>query len=385
MPSIAMIMGIIVMLLVLVGSNCYITFRLYQGVKYIFPQLSAIIFIILGIIMVLPFILGFTRSMLPVSETVKRIFGVITSYWMGIFLYLFLYFLLADIILLLLRIIKAIQYPMPQGTYFFTGILMVLITAITVSYGIYNANRIKQVTYNIRLGKKAQGSEFNLILLSDLHLGAVGSEKRLEKLVQSINIIEPDIVCIAGDIFDNDYHAIHNPEEAIRLLKTIKSKYGVYACLGNHDAGRTFDKMLDFLERCNIKTLNDEYAIIDDRLVLIGRLDSSPIGGFGDMKRKNIEEIMSGIDTKLPVIVMDHNPIHIGEYGNEVDLILSGHTHRGQIFPGDLFTRALFVVDYGYYRKDDNSPHIVVTSGTGTWGMPMRIGSDCEIVNIYIR
>ena len=94
MPSIAMIMGIIVMLLVLVGSNCYITFRLYQGVKYIFPQLSAIIFIILGIIMVLPFILGFTRSMLPVSETVKRIFGVITSYWMGIFLYLFLYFLL---------------------------------------------------------------------------------------------------------------------------------------------------------------------------------------------------------------------------------------------------------------------------------------------------
>lgn len=385
MSVVGMIVGIIVMLLVLIGANSYIALRLYHGVKYLFPQIGAVIFITIGILITLPFILGFTRSLLPIPATAKNIFGVISSYWMGIFVYLILYFVIADIVLLILKIINVVPKPIPQSVHFILGLVVILATTVTVSYGIYNANRIKQVSYDIKLEEKIMASELNIVLISDIHIGALKSEKRLEKIVRSINDLEPDIVCISGDIFDNDYYAIHKPEESIKLLKSVKTKYGVYACLGNHDSGKTINQLLDFLDRSNIKVLNDEYVVIDKQFILVGRLDASPIGGYGDMRRKKFEEVMTGIDYTLPIIVMDHNPANIEEYGDKVDLILSGHTHRGQIFPGSMFTNAMFIVDYGYYRKDNNSPHVVVTSGAGTWGMPMRVGTNCEIVSIKLH
>ena len=217
-------------------------------------------------------------------------------------------------------------------------------------------------------------------------LGAVNSEKRLESIVKNINNLEPDIVSIAGDIFNDDYSAIQNPEEAIDLLKSITTKYGVYASLGNHDGGSTFDEMVRFLEKSDITLLNDEHVIIDDKFILIGRLDPSPIGGFGELQRKDITDILASIDdTNMPIIVMDHTPTKLEQYSEEIDLVLAGHTHRGQIFPGSLITNAIFEVDYGHYQKDATSPHVIVTSGVGTWGMPMRVGSNNEIVSINLH
>lgn len=82
---------------------------------------------------------------------------------------------------------------------------------------------------------------------------------------------------------------------------------------------------------------------------------------------------------------MDHNPSNINQYGNEIDLILCGHTHHGQILPGNLITDAIFDVAYGHYQKENNSPHVIVTSGVGIWGMPMRIGGNCEIVSVKLH
>ena len=120
-------------------------------------------------------------------------------------------------------------------------------------------------------------------------------------------------------------------------------------------------------------------------MALFGRVDPSPIGGFGELKRKEITESIASLDPKLPVVVMDHTPSNIEQYGENVDLVLAGHTHKGQIFPGSLITNAVFVVDYGHYQKDTVSPHVIVTSGVGTWGMPMRVGSNNEIVSINLR
>jgi len=192
-------------------------------------------------------------------------------------------------------------------------------------------------------------------------------------------------VCIAGDIFLDDFNIIRNPDKAIDLLKSIKTNYGVYACLGNHDGGSTLNQMTAFLEKSNIKLLNDEYIIIDDRLALFGRLDSRPIGGFGDLKRQDISGTIASVSENFPVIVIDHNPANIGEYGSEVNLILCGHTHKGQMFPGNLFTNAMFTAAYGHYQKDSSSPHVIVTSGASTWRPPMRIGTNNEIVSILIQ
>ena len=200
-----------------------------------------------------------------------------------------------------------------------------------------------------------------------------------------INDLKPDLVCIAGDVFDNDYCAIEDPDAAQRLLGSIQSTYGVYATLGNHDAGQTVPDMLQFLERSGVHTLNDAHRVIDDRFVLVGRLDGTPIGGTAGFQRADTKTVMDKVPQGLPVIVMDHNPANIGQYGAETDLIVCGHTHKGQLFPGSLITGLMYTVDYGYYQKDADSPHVVVTSGAGTWGMPMRVGTQCEIVSICLK
>ena len=140
--------------------------------------------------------------------------------------------------------------------------------------------------------------------------------------------------------------------------------------------------MVEFLEDSNINLLEDEYEIIDNRLILIGRLDASSIGGYGDKKRSELASFFTRDDPTLPVIVLDHNPARIDEYTTEADLILCGHTHKGQVFPGNLITNLMYTVDYGYYQKDISSPQVIVSSGIGAWGPPIRVGSDSEIVSI---
>ncbi len=148
-----------------------------------------------------------------------------------------------------------------------------MVTFAMVIYGIYNAKQIKHVSYHVQTKEMLLADQFRIVLISDIHLGAVNSEKNLSKIVHNINVLKPDIVCIAGDIFNDDYNSILDPEEAVGLLKSISATYGVYASLGNHDGGKTFDQMLGFLERSNIELLKDEHVIIAEQLCLIGRVD----------------------------------------------------------------------------------------------------------------
>lgn len=375
----------LIMLLMVGSASYYVAIRVYQCVNFIFPKINVKLYIAIFILITLIMIVGFMRAFLPFSVSVRNILKFISSYWIGIFIYLFLFFAVSDLILLFGKLVGIIPKPIIRNIRFVSGLIVIILTIMTVSYGIYNGNQIKKVSYDINLEEYNLSSELNIVLISDLHIGAVNSENRLNRIVNNVNDLKPDIVCIAGDIFDNDYYAIHNPDKAIEVLKNIDSKYGVYASLGNHDAGDTLDEMFDFLEKSNIKVLNDEYMVIDGSIVLIGRLDSSPIDGFNGMRRKNIGEVMENINIDLPITVMDHNPINIDEYDNSVDLILSGHTHKGQIFPGSIFTNMLYTVDYGHYQKDNDSPHVIVSSGAGTWGMPMRVGTNCEVVNIKLH
>jgi len=249
----------------------------------------------------------------------------------------------------------------------------------------FNAGRIGHVFYEIPKGEVSLG-DLKIVLISDLHLGAVNNtERNLGHIVQEINALDPDIVCITGDIFNDNFDAIRDPGRAAALLRGIEATYGVFACFGNHDGGSTFDSMMAFLEESNIRLLKDEHVIIDDRLALFGRLDARPIGGSGDLRRQDISEAIALVGASLPVIVMEHDPSLIGEYGSEVHLILAGHTHKGQVFPGSIITSIMFDTDYGHYQKDNESPHVITTSGVSTWGPPMRVGTNNEIVSIVLR
>ncbi|MBE7129304.1 metallophosphoesterase [Bacillus mycoides] len=381
MSKIGMILGVTFILIFYGGSNFYIGRKIFQWMKFLFPRINGTIYaVIYGV-----FALSLVMVFLPLPAIIKGVMSWVGSYWMGILIYLFIFFLLADLLILIGSILKIIPTPIPKNIPFFASLAAILLTVSFVSYGIYNANQIKHVSYDVQTKETTLSDGMKIILISDLHLGAVNSEKRLENIVQKINKLKPDLVCIAGDIFNDDYNALQDPERAINLLKSITATYGVYGSLGNHDGGKTFGDMITFLERSNIKLLNDDYQIIDERLVLFGRVDPSPIGGFDELKRKDVTEIIASLDASMPIVVMDHTPSNIEQYGEEVDLVLAGHTHRGQIFPGNLITNAVFEVDYGQYQKDADSPHVIVTSGVGTWGMPMRVGSNNEIVSINLH
>lgn len=373
-----------VLLTVLAGASCYVSGRLYQGLSCFFPGLRFWQFLLPVCALTGLLVLGFVRGLMPLSKNGKHVLGVISGYGMGICLYLLLFTAVADLLTLLSKLMKLpfTAHPLFRG-FVTAGVL--LLTLVTCLSGFVNGRRIDHVSYEIRLQGKQDISDLNVVLISDLHLGAIGSEGRLQRVVDEINALQPDLVCIAGDFFDTDFAAIQAPDAAVETLRKLRTTYGIYACLGNHDGGQTLGQMKAFLEQANIRLLDDAYTIIDDRLVLVGRLDSHAIGGYGAQSRKEVSAFFAREDSSLPVIVLDHNPANIGEYTTEADLILCGHTHRGQVFPGSLLTNRMFTVDYGYYREDAQHPHVIVTSGVGSWGMPMRVGTNCEIVTIRFR
>lgn len=376
-----MMLGVSLVLMVYGGVNVYIGRKLFRLLEQLFPSIHAVWFAIVYSLIALSLIVSF----LPVSRTIKRIANWIGSYWMGAFVYLWLFYVILDIVLLAATLMTIIRRPIEPSVHFYAGLLVVLLTIGFVSYGIAHARKLKHVAYAIKTNAAKHATPMKIVLVSDLHLGAVNSEKRLPLIVKKINEQKPDIVCVVGDIFNDDYTAIKNPQQAIEQLKSIAATYGVYASLGNHDGGKTFDQMVSFLEQSNIQLLRDEYTIIDERLALFGRLDPSPIGGYGAYKRKDITYKLKELDPNMPVVVMDHTPSHLEQYSEQVDLILAGHTHKGQVFPGNLITKKVFTVDYGHYQKDKDSPHVIVSSGAGTWGMPMRVGSSSEVVSIQIN
>lgn len=375
------ILIMLVLFSVLAGISYYLSCRLHQGFACFFSGMRFWPVLVIVCTLTLLMLLGFIRGSVPFSKGVKHIFGVIGGYCMGVMLYLLLFTAAADLLLLVPRLMK-LSFTAHRLYKGFVTVGVLLLTAITCIVGFINAQRINHVSYEIRLQDKQDVSDLNIVLISDLHLGAIGSESRLEKIVEQINALKPDVVCIAGDFFDTDFASILDPEAALQTLRKLQPTFGTYACLGNHDAGKTNGQMVSFLKKANIRLLNDAYTVIDDRLVLVGRLDRSPIGGYGEEKRQELSEFFTRDSPDLPVIVMDHNPANVDSYTTEADLILCGHTHQGQVFPGNLITSLMYTVDYGYYQKNAESPHVIVTSGVGYWGMPMRVGTNCEIVTI---
>ncbi len=377
------ILVMLILFALLIGISYYLAVRTHKGLIAFFPGCRLWPVWTFFIVLTLMVVLCFARSMLPFPNGVKHVIGGISAYCIGIYIYLFLFTVVAHFLTFLLHFTKAPFMARPHFTGFVTiGVL--LATAITCIAGFVNTRSVNHVSYEVQLDGLAPDSNLNVVMISDLHLGAAGSESRLGKIVDEINNLEPDLICIAGDFFDTDFGAIQNPERAIDTLRRLNATYGVYACLGNHDAGKTFPKMTDFIEKANIQLLNDEAVVINERLVLVGRVDSSPIGGYGPLQRKDFTQILTPEMKNLPVVVLDHNPANIHEYGEEADLILCGHTHKGQLFPANIITNLMYTVDYGYYQKDAKSPQVIVSSGVGYWGMPMRVGTQCEIVSIRI-
>ena len=370
----------VIAVLILAAINIYVARGLYRWLALVIPGVNLKAFITIYALLAVSMIAGF----LPLPSAVNAVVGRISAYWMGTFIYLLICFLAADIVVLLGRIVRIIPGPVPPDVLFFKGLAALFIALGVACYGFFNANQIRFTSYEMDLQGKSPRDGLKIALISDLHLGSLNAERNLVAIVEKVNGMEADIVCIAGDIFNDDVNTLSSPENVMGLFKSIKSAYGVYACMGNHDGGRKFDSVSGFLAGSGVRLLNDEYETIGENLIIVGRIDRSPIGGLAEMTRRDISDVLPPQDAGKTVIVMDHNPARIDEYGKETDLIVAGHTHNGQLFPMNLITNAMYAVQYGHYKKDADSPHVIVTSGAGTWGPPLRVGSNNEVVCITL-
>lgn len=282
----------------------------------------------------------------------RRFMKLLSNYWLGVLVYTIMTVGIADGLRLLIKYpLKNVAFPGREllfsnvGTAVVGAVCAVIITTVSI-YGMINAGNIQTTKYDISIDKKAgKLDSLNVVLIADLHLGYNIGCRHMEKMVERINAQNPDLVVVAGDIFDNEYEALENPDRLAAILRGIQSKYGVYACYGNHDiqekilAGFTFGgkekkessvKMDEFLEKSGITLLRDEYVLIDDSFYLYGRPDYER-PGRGIDERKSPQEITEDLDLSLPVLVIDHEPRELQELADAgVDADLCGHTHDGQ-------------------------------------------------------
>jgi len=297
--------------------------------------------------------------------------------YMLIMIYLFLSFVFVDIV----RLINVIVHFAPAGmqTFRMWAMLVTLgLTLIAMITGNYKFNHPSIVKLDIQTEKPQQNREIKVVAVSDIHLGVSIDKDFLKKYVRMINDQQPDIVLMAGDVADNATQPliIQNMAEELRQ---IKAPLGVYAISGNHEYyGENPFSTSEYLKTAGIITLRDSSILIDNSFYLVGRDDRT------NRNRKALNDIMSATDKSKPVILLDHQPFHLEEaQKNEVDLQISGHTHNGQFFPGNLFVKRMYELGYGYMKK--GKTHYYVSSGLGLWGPQYRIGTQSELVVIHLK
>lgn len=343
----------------------------WSGWSWIKPVVSDRfrLFYIIGLI--------FLASSLILSRVVSgsTVLSVIGSYWLALFSLLVL---LLPVIHLMVWLTKLLRLPL-HSVQKWSGIITLILLVVLLSYGSFNAYSPVTRTYDVHIDKAGPANgKLHIVMASDMHFGYLSGKNHAKRMVNEINALQPDIVLLPGDIVDDDI--VPYKDKGIgNILADIKAPLGVYASLGNHDRfkGET-EELIGLLEESGIQVLYDESLEVGGWLTLIGRKD------FSETERAKLTDLTEGIDRSMPIVMLEHQPVELGIAEKQgIDLMVSGHTHHGQIAPANFITARLFENDWGYLQKVQM--HSVVSSGYGFWGPPIRIGSRSEVVSIHVR
>jgi predicted MPP superfamily phosphohydrolase len=302
----------------------------------------------------------------------------IADYLLPFYLYLFLFVLAFDIILLINKIFKFISKETLNTSLFKSKVLTVILalSAVVVIAGVINFNTIRTSEYRITVpGKSSHISHLKIAFVADFHLQESVNVSFVERFAEKIAAINPDIMIFGGDIVEGDRED-ENMVQFEKLISEIKTKYGVYAVLGNHEFYAGQDKK-SFFDKAGMKVLCDTIVVIDSSFSLAGRYDSH------FKIRKPIGELLKPASSLLPLILVDHRPTEVDEVSlTAVDVQLSGHTHNGQLFPINFITGKVYKLSWGLMKEGNTS--FFVTSGIRLWGPPVRTTGKSEIMVIDI-
>jgi len=367
-----------VVFLIYSGANIFLYFKgLDATSRFVSSGLYTLLFIVISFTFVAGKILERNYS-----SIIADILNIIGGFWLSFIFYSVIIILIADILRLVLNLLNLISPDnMPvfrQASYIMSfGLALLLVTA-----GFINTLFPVTTKYNINIAKNASVREFKIAAVSDIHLGSIIRKRSMRVLSRKLENISPHMVLLLGDTVDGEINPVLRSDLLGSLTIPAGAKH-IYAITGNHEYIGNQSKTIPYIESKGIKLLIDETVSLEEGLILAGRKDRDSSRYNGE-KRKSIDELLDGIDRNKPVIVMDHQPPMRRENTiSGFDLMLSGHTHNGQMWPLNYLTAKIYKLIYGHSIIGNS--HYIVSSGFGSWGPRVRLGSRPEVLDITLR
>jgi predicted MPP superfamily phosphohydrolase len=316
-------------------------------------------------------------------ETFAYLTAHVGFIWMGIIFLFFIYGILIDLWRLLILAAGALlKYklnafrPSPKFAFF----IPLLISIVIASYGYFEAQDVTIERLDIKSEKiPREAGRIKIAQISDVHLGHIIREERLRKILDKVRAEAPDILICTGDLVDGQRSDLNNISS---LFNEINPKYGKFAITGNHEYYAGIEQSLAFIERSGFRILRGKGITVNGIINIAGVDDSAGITS-GNTKNVFEREMLSKLPRDKFTLFLKHRPFIEEDLNGLFDLQLSGHTHKGQIFPFNFFVARFFPFISGYHQITDISS-IYISRGAGTWGPPIRFLSPPEVTVIEL-
>lgn len=300
--------------------------------------------------------------------------------WMGV---LFVFTAVA-LVLELTRLIRWLgQYlvalprlPFAQPTVFFS--LSFGLAILICGYGLFEARHLRTERQTLTTDKLPKGSRgIRIVQISDLHIGLIVGPSQVRRVVEAIRQTQPDLVVATGDMVDGH---ISHLDGVSAMFRSLAPAQGMFAVFGNHEyyAGAAMSRK--FLEQAGFKLLQGQTVLVGPQLALAG-VDDPAGARFTEHALQDEQAVLRTIPTGRYVVLLKHRPETETASTGQFDLQLSGHVHKGQIFPFNLLTWLRFPVRAGMNQLAGGG-HLYVSRGTGTWGPPIRFLAPPEVTII---
>ncbi len=375
-----MYLFLIIFLLIYSGIHFYAFLKVRAafapGTAY---SLSLIIF--MSLMVFTPFIVRISEGY--GFEHFARILSYAGFTWMGI-LFLFLAFSVTlDIFRLIVYsagLILGRSFSFLKLPALFCFLAPFIISILIAGYGSFEAGNIRTENIVIKTSKIPESiGSFKIVQISDVHIGLIVREERLKRILREVKAANPDMLVSTGDLVDGQ---INNLSALVKFFKEIKPMYGKYAITGNHEFYAGLNQALGFIKEAGFTILRGKGLTVEGLINIAGVDDRAgkPYGLFTDVPEK---ELLSRFSGENFTVLLKHRPDVNKDAVGLFDLQLSGHTHKGQIFPFSLGTKLFYPVDSGLSEIANNA-YLYVSRGSGTWGPPIRFLSPPEVTVIEL-
>ncbi len=331
----------------------------------------------LGVIVVSIVLFGFCMNIFSASAIILLHFVVFS--------------MLVDVVNIFIKKIKKDDYTKLKvwNKIYKTCVIPAVATTALMIYGYINMMNVVETSYTIDVNKDIREEGYRIGLVADTHFGVSLDIEGLQKMCDEISGKEIDIMVLCGDIVDEGT-TFEEMQQVFEVLGSIKSEYGIYYVYGNHDRQNYREEKSYTLEQLNkaitsngITILCDEVVTINDEVTIVGRDDASITKSSS---RLSIEKLLDGADMDDFILTLDHQPTEYEENSKAgTDLLLSGHTHAGQIWPANIFLGIMKFDDAVYGLTEIGDFNGLVTSGVAGWGFPIKTSAPAEYVIINLH